>query len=652
MGEKHELIEQFTIPEYTRVQRQLHRQILLEQHSQGKISVPPSKLFPPKAPSEGAEDGESDDSRENFTVDDYYFLQPLPTRQRRTLLRQSGVKKIDVSEKEDCKSIRLSREVCGCDCRVYCDPETCICSKAGIKCQVDRLSFPCGCSKDGCGNKFGRIEFNPIRVRTHFLHTVMRLEMEKKYGTDKEQRRKSTASSNLDNSLVENGPRIVDDESECNSKDDEEEEEDTDVECYNSNERGSCCDCQKSEIPEILMQEAQFSSPTHSMDSTPTTMRHNNFMSVAEDTPLGVVTGGQSQSNAAALQQHVMMFSNEDDDYNAENTTAMYTFVKEESSYSESSDCSSEGSGTVEEPAGYQTFQTLSSFTTDTGSGNGNGGSGMILQHGKQQQQQLSSRSKVSQSSFTTIPPPNNISSSSSIYLPPTQPEVVQPNKYMELSSTFSSSYKLEPISEILNPIRFSSYSSPGSGSTSWNGEYVSQYARQDASQNGVDLCGVGTFTESLNSNTTPLTTADSTFYNVPLLVAPPVSSFNGDLEVGYNSNHHITGECSTGGGPQWGMTPTPICSTTVSEAFSHQATSMASPTRASTMALAKPCLNSNLLTPLNHTMDSPPDILLDCHHGRTSPTMDMVEPSPSEQSPGQNFGEIIKESIVETVSA
>ena len=42
------------------------------------------------------------------------------------------------------------------------------------------MSFPCGCSKDGCNNPAGRIEFNPIRVRTHFIHTVMRLEIERK----------------------------------------------------------------------------------------------------------------------------------------------------------------------------------------------------------------------------------------------------------------------------------------------------------------------------------------------------------------------------------------------------------------------------------------------------------------------------------------
>lgn len=45
---------------------------------------------------------------------------------------------------------------------------------------MDRLNFPCGCTREGCGNTSGRIEFNPMRVRTHFIHTLMRLELEKK----------------------------------------------------------------------------------------------------------------------------------------------------------------------------------------------------------------------------------------------------------------------------------------------------------------------------------------------------------------------------------------------------------------------------------------------------------------------------------------
>ncbi|CAG09350.1 unnamed protein product, partial [Tetraodon nigroviridis] len=57
--------------------------------------------------------------------------------------------------------------------------------------EVDRMSFPCGCTKEGCSNSTGRVEFNPIRVRTHFLHTIMKLELEK----SREQQQASSASS-------------------------------------------------------------------------------------------------------------------------------------------------------------------------------------------------------------------------------------------------------------------------------------------------------------------------------------------------------------------------------------------------------------------------------------------------------------------------
>lgn len=45
---------------------------------------------------------------------------------------------------------------------------------------MDRFNFPCGCTKDGCGNTQGRIEFNPRRVQTHYIHTTRRLELERR----------------------------------------------------------------------------------------------------------------------------------------------------------------------------------------------------------------------------------------------------------------------------------------------------------------------------------------------------------------------------------------------------------------------------------------------------------------------------------------
>lgn len=129
----------------------------------------------------------SDDSDEEADVSDVDtepltlgFLRPVGTKQRRALLKAAGVRKIDAAEKDECRVIRLSREVCGCRCQGYCDPELCYCSVNGIKCQVDRPSFPCSCTGECCGNRTGRVEFNPVRVRTHYIHTVMRLELEQK----------------------------------------------------------------------------------------------------------------------------------------------------------------------------------------------------------------------------------------------------------------------------------------------------------------------------------------------------------------------------------------------------------------------------------------------------------------------------------------
>ncbi|XP_061746346.1 cysteine/serine-rich nuclear protein 1-like [Nerophis ophidion] len=107
-------------------------------------------------------------------------LQPYSSKQRQALLLAAGVKRIDREEKKQLHALRLSREACGCDCQGFCEPETCACSLAGIKCQVDRFTFPCGCAKDSCGNAAGRVEFDSKRVQTHYIHTVTRLQLERR----------------------------------------------------------------------------------------------------------------------------------------------------------------------------------------------------------------------------------------------------------------------------------------------------------------------------------------------------------------------------------------------------------------------------------------------------------------------------------------
>ncbi|XP_069509474.1 cysteine/serine-rich nuclear protein 2 isoform X1 [Ambystoma mexicanum] len=187
MAQRHNSIRQYTLCEFAQEQEVSHRQILREHLKVEKLRTRKLKLTKNGTiESEEAEvltlEDVSDDDIDvdNVEVDNYFFLQPLPTKRRRALLRASGVHRIDAEEKQELRAIRLSREECGCHCRLYCDPEACPCSQAGIKCQVDRMSFPCGCSRDGCSNLAGRIEFNPIRVRTHYLHTIMKLELENK----------------------------------------------------------------------------------------------------------------------------------------------------------------------------------------------------------------------------------------------------------------------------------------------------------------------------------------------------------------------------------------------------------------------------------------------------------------------------------------
>ncbi|XP_075407785.1 cysteine/serine-rich nuclear protein 2 [Tenrec ecaudatus] len=187
MAQRHNSVRSYTLCEFAQEQEVNHRETLREHLKEEKLHAKKMKLTKNGTVESVEADGltlddvsDEDIDVENVEVDDYFFLQPLPTKRRRALLRASGVHRIDAEEKQELRAIRLSREECGCDCRLYCDPEACACSQAGIKCQVDRMSFPCGCSRDGCGNMAGRIEFNPIRVRTHYLHTIMKLELESK----------------------------------------------------------------------------------------------------------------------------------------------------------------------------------------------------------------------------------------------------------------------------------------------------------------------------------------------------------------------------------------------------------------------------------------------------------------------------------------
>nr|XP_060638610.1 cysteine/serine-rich nuclear protein 1 [Anolis sagrei ordinatus] len=186
MVSRHGFSREFTLAEFSKEQEAVRREKLKERLKEEKLEALKWKLTmngtkeSEEANQLTTEDISDDDIEANGTeLEDGFFLQPYPAKKRRALLKAMGVKKIDKEEKRELHSIRLSREDCGCNCQEFCDPETCSCSLAGIKCQMDHTSFPCGCTKDGCGNTEGRIEFNQARVQTHFIHTIMKLELEK-----------------------------------------------------------------------------------------------------------------------------------------------------------------------------------------------------------------------------------------------------------------------------------------------------------------------------------------------------------------------------------------------------------------------------------------------------------------------------------------
>ncbi|XP_060644696.1 uncharacterized protein LOC132783513 [Drosophila nasuta] len=177
MGAMHIAFKTMTLAEHAAELRRAHRSQNQEQQQQQQLRLGGSSSDESE---ESEEDYLSEGSGSDADDGSNGFLQPVTPKQRRALLKAAGVRKIDASEKIDCRDIRNSREVCGCSCREFCDPETCACSQAGIKCQVDRAMFPCGCTREACGNTVGRVEFNPTRVRTHYIHTVMRLDMEQR----------------------------------------------------------------------------------------------------------------------------------------------------------------------------------------------------------------------------------------------------------------------------------------------------------------------------------------------------------------------------------------------------------------------------------------------------------------------------------------
>ncbi|XP_056276843.1 cysteine/serine-rich nuclear protein 1-like [Pseudoliparis swirei] len=176
MARRHSALQRYTLAEHALERRHEWR----ERRRRERLEALKHQLTSSGAADQREVDGLTADQIPDDDPEDGGFLQPYSSRQRQALLQAAGLKRVDREEKRQLHGLRVSREACGCDCRGFCEPETCACSLSGIKCQVDRFNLPCGCTTDGCGNTRGRKEFNSRRVQTHYIHTVTKLELERR----------------------------------------------------------------------------------------------------------------------------------------------------------------------------------------------------------------------------------------------------------------------------------------------------------------------------------------------------------------------------------------------------------------------------------------------------------------------------------------
>ncbi|XP_010004680.1 PREDICTED: cysteine/serine-rich nuclear protein 2 [Chaetura pelagica] len=111
MAPRHNSVRRYTLCEFAQEQEVNHREILREHLKEEKLHAKKMKLTKngtvESEEAEGLtlEDVSDDDiDVENVEVDDYFFLQPLPTKRRRALLRASGVHRIDAEEKQELRA--------------------------------------------------------------------------------------------------------------------------------------------------------------------------------------------------------------------------------------------------------------------------------------------------------------------------------------------------------------------------------------------------------------------------------------------------------------------------------------------------------------------------------------------------------------------
>eukprot|EP00061_Rhincodon_typus_P018984 g48395.t1 len=192
MANKHSSCRQYTLAEFAKEQELIRWKKIKELLKEQKLDSLRLQLTKNgTADSEQADQLTVDDILDEdidvseVELDSSFFPQPYPAKKRHMLLKAAGVKKIDREEKRELNAIRIQHAE-SADLGAY--PRLVAISQLGLSMpsccyfnpMMDRMSFPCGCTKDGCGNTMGRIEFNSARVQTHFIHTIMKLDLEQR----------------------------------------------------------------------------------------------------------------------------------------------------------------------------------------------------------------------------------------------------------------------------------------------------------------------------------------------------------------------------------------------------------------------------------------------------------------------------------------
>jgi cysteine/serine-rich nuclear protein len=99
MTSQHVFSKKFSLQDYASEQKRLHKTLLLrlkQQNNHESNEVTQSS----DEEEESEESQELNETELDAELDGYYFLQPVSTKQRRLLLREAGVKKIDSEEKK------------------------------------------------------------------------------------------------------------------------------------------------------------------------------------------------------------------------------------------------------------------------------------------------------------------------------------------------------------------------------------------------------------------------------------------------------------------------------------------------------------------------------------------------------------------------